>query len=423
MVHSHLLHLTLTLLLFTHTVQVTTSLPSNSNPNGIKPPVPPLSSQATPTTASTATATATATAPKLYDPDTGEEVDPDTIETPPPPLPKQKLPDLTRITIHSKYTLMDGNKIPVLGLGLYHIKPGDETYFVVRNALALGYRHFDDAPHEGHTSNDIGAAIFDSGVPREDVYITSKISSNRLGYNGTLKDIKGILLTLGLDHLNLCLMESPKGGKIIETWDALNAARHLGLCSSIGVSNFNVTHLKAILTHGRLLPVVNQIELHPINYQRRKPLLDWCSIRGVLIQAYGSLFGGHEDIMTRYGAINEVAVKYKVTPAQILLRWGFQLGFQLQPKTVHEKRMVENTQIFDFQLTEDEIKYINEIKGVLHEYWNPLNEPVDVGDVSFGQEVVDWKKDEAMLKAKMEGGDEVSGGGAEVPVVPGSVEG
>ena len=204
-------------------------------------------------------------------------------------------------------------------------------------------------------------------------------------------------------------MESPKGGKIIETWDALNAARHLGLCLSIGVSNFNVTHLKAILTHGRLLPVVNQIELHPINYQRRKPLLDWCSIRGVLIQAYGSLFGGHEDIMTRYGAINKVAVKYKVTPAQILLRWGFQLGFQLQPKTIHEKRMVENTRIFDFQLTEDEIKDINEIKGVLHEYWNPLNEPVDVGEVSFGQEIVDWKKDEAMLKAKMEGGDEVRG--------------
>ena len=319
---------------------------------------------------------------------------------------------------------MDGRKLPVIGLGLYGMAPGDTTYYAIRNALALGYRHFDDAPHKGHTHNDLGAAIYDSGVPRKEIFITSKIAANSMGYDGSLKDIVGILKTLGLRYLDLCLLESPKGGKIVETWDALNEARQLGYCASIGVANFNVTHLNAIVTHGRLLPVVNQIEMHPLVFEQRKELLHWCTTRGILIQAYGSLFAGHEDIMTRYYVVNEIAIKYHKTPAQVLLRWGFQLGFQLIPKTVHEKRMIENMNVFDFELLDAEMKLVSDMKGTWNNYWNPLKEPVGLGNMTRGNELLDyWQAEEDKRKAAEEGSGGLGEMGEEAPAAAASRKG
>ena len=354
--------------------------------------------------------------PKLYDPETGEEVDIDSIQMPPhdeQEQPKQKVPDLKNISFHSKYTLLDSKKIPVMGLGLYGVEPGDTTYFTVRNAIAAGYRLFDDHPKEGHSFDDLSAAIIDSGVGRENVFITSKVASNSLGYNGTLKDIEGILKTLGLGYLDLCLLESPIGGKIIETWDALYETHKLGLCRSIGVANFNITHLQAILMNGRRMPVVNQIEMHPLNFQAREDLLNWCTSRAILIQAYGSLLAGHEELMTdeeNSYIINGAALNHGKTPAQIFLRWGFQKGFQLIPKTIHEKRMIENQNIFDFQLTADEVEAIGTLSGMLNEYWNPLSASVDLGYVNNSlQFTKDWQKYEKWLKRKSEGGPDLQG--------------
>tara|TARA_B100000795_G_scaffold251767_1_gene220828 strand:+ start:199 stop:831 length:633 start_codon:yes stop_codon:yes gene_type:complete len=122
--------------------------------------------------------------------------------------------------------------------------------------------------------------------------------------------------------------------------------------------------------------------MHPYIFQERKDLLEWCTKRGIMIQAYGSLLGGQVDMMTEHSNINELALKYHKTPAQIFLRWGFQMGFHLIPKSIHEDRMIENSNIFNFQLKDKEMNSISEINGTLNNYWNPLNEPVDIGDLS-----------------------------------------
>ena len=177
---------------------------------------------------------ANANGPKFRDQETGELVDLNQLKQ-----QQEELVELEKqqekhekrfssITMRSTYTLLDREKIPVMGLGLYGIDPGDDTYYAIRNALANGYRYFDDIPHSLHTARDIGAAIRDSGISRKKIWIASKIALNGRTYDETLKDIKFIVNNLGITYLNVCLMESPKGGKIVERWDALNEARHLG---------------------------------------------------------------------------------------------------------------------------------------------------------------------------------------------------
>jgi diketogulonate reductase-like aldo/keto reductase len=338
--------------------------------------------------------------PQLYDAETGEPVDPELLKQHQKEQQQQqeesrkKQLDFSAITMTSTYTLLDGQKLPVMGLGLYGLDPGDETYFTVRSALAHGYRLFDDTPHSLHTRKDIGAAFRDSGIPRHQIWLASKIGLNGRTYNQTLKDITFITKSLGVEYIDLCLLESPKGGKLVERWDALNEARQQGLCDSIGVSNFDIPHLQALVDHERLLPVINQIEMHPFIFSKRKNLLEFCTKNGILIQAYGSLFGGHEDLMTDHQVVNNAALKYHKTPAQILLRWGFQMGFHIIPKTSKEERMVENTNIFDFQLTDKEMEEMNQMKGTLQNYWNPFTVEVDVGDVSHGKPLAEKKKTE-----------------------------
>ena len=340
--------------------------------------------------------------PSFYDAETGEPVDAAVLQQAQgggiEEEEEEEPVDLFQnINMDSTYTLLDQvTRVPVMGMGMHGMEPGDETYYAIREALEAGYRHFDDTMKNGHGKLDFLAALKDSLVKRKDVTISMKFPVSETGYEGTLKDIKGTLKEWSIKAFDVCLIESPRGGKIIETWDALNEARHQHMCTTIGVSNFDVAHMKAIEENKRLSPVVNQIEMHPLIYPSRRELLKYCMKRGILIQAYGSLYGGHEGMMSHYDQVNAAAIAHGKTTAQILLRWGFQLGFQLIPKSTQAKRMIENSQIFDFSLDKKEMKGISECNdgsgsGKLFNYWNPMIEPVHLGDLSYGEAIAQYQ--------------------------------
>jgi len=234
------------------------------------------------------------------------------------------------------YTLNDGNSIPVIGFGTYRIPAGAQTYNSVKSALELGYRMIDTAKVYGNQA-DVGRACRDSGIPRSDLFVTSKLWDTSHGYRQALQAGRNTAQQLGLDYVDLYLIHSPgqcsrDGGKIVETWDALLRLQSEELVKSVGVSNFGVAHLQALEQHGRQLPVVNQFELHPFVYKERQDVVEYCRNRNILVQPYGSILSGHSSWLQR---VSDLAQAYHKTPAQVLLRWALDQGFQVIPKSTH----------------------------------------------------------------------------------------
>jgi len=279
--------------------------------------------------------------------------------------------------------LLDGRRMPALGLGVYRCQPGEETYNAVKWALEFGYRLVDTAAYY-RNEESVGKAIRDSGIPREELWVTTKLPGHGHGYEDTIRLCETSLEKLGLDYIDLYLIHSPHPGKLVETWDAMVYLQKNGYIRSIGVSNFNKSHLVALRKHGRPMPTVNQIEMHPMIYKERKLLCDYCTEHGILVEAYGSVLSGHEDLLQSKIVSKVVAAHPSKTPAQVLLRWGFQQGFQLIPKSTRQPRIKENMDIFDFELSEKEMQLLNTMEGSLGEYWNPLNSPVDLGRTNIG---------------------------------------
>lgn len=281
--------------------------------------------------------------------------------------------------------LRDGNRMPMIGMGVYRADPGQEAYLTVQWALEVGYRLIDTAAVYGNEA-DVGRAIADSGIPREQIFITTKIDKDSHGYEKALAAADDCLERLGTEYIDLLLIHSPFGGKIVETWDALVQLQKDGKVKSIGVSNFGVKHLKAILDYGRPLPVVNQIELHPLNFEERKELRIFCKQNLIRITAYGSLFGGQSDRFAD-SMLHYLAKKYKKTVPQILLRWALDSNYAIIPKASSSKeRVKENFDILDFKLDPKEVNVVGEMRGKpLDEYWDPVKDAeVDIGDTSHG---------------------------------------
>jgi len=279
--------------------------------------------------------------------------------------------------------LLDGRLMPRIGLGVYRSKPGPETYNAVKWALEIGYRFVDTAALY-RNEKSVGEAIRDSGLSREDVWITTKLWDSDHGYEATLKACENSLHQLGMSYIDLYLIHSPNTGKLVETWDALIELQRRGVVRSIGVSNFGVQHLEALRSSGRQLPVVNQIEMHPMVYQERKPVLELCAAHGIKVTAYGSIFSGQQEQLGRKEVAQVLAAHPSKTPAQILLRWGLQMDFQVIPKSVRRERLEENMNLMDFELTPGEMESLSAMRGALHEYWNPLKSKVDLGRTDRG---------------------------------------
>ncbi|OME03193.1 glyoxal reductase [Paenibacillus odorifer] len=248
-------------------------------------------------------------------------------------------------------TLNDGVTMPWLGLGVYKTKDGEEVIHAVKTAVELGYRSIDTAA--GYNNEEgVGQAIRDCGVARDELFITTKVRNPDQGYESTLKAFEDSRRKLGLDYLDLYLIHWPVAGKYRETWKALIHLQKEGLIKSIGVSNFQIHHLKDIIEDTGVVPVVNQVEFHPLLTQRE--LLKYANEQGIQLEAWSPLMQGNLDLPL----LKELAEKYGKTPAQIVLRWDLQQGVITIPKSVHADRIKENAGFFDFTLSDEDVKAI-----------------------------------------------------------------
>jgi diketogulonate reductase-like aldo/keto reductase len=241
--------------------------------------------------------------------------------------------------------LADGNEIPLLGLGVWQIPNGPECENAVRSALELGYRHIDTAQAYGNEES-VGRGLVASGVPRDEVFITTKFFP---ALEDPEAEAQRSLERLGVDQVDLYIIHWPQGGPTW-AWPGMERAQQAGYADSIGVSNFNVAELDELLSIAQARPVVNQIQFSPFKYRRK--LLDACEEHGVTLEAYSPLGTGRHLSDER---VRELADRLGRTPAQVLLRWCVQRDLVVIPKSTHRERIEENSQIFDFTLSDEEM--------------------------------------------------------------------
>jgi|HubBroStandDraft_4_1064222.scaffolds.fasta_scaffold54047_1 2,5-diketo-D-gluconate reductase A len=267
--------------------------------------------------------------------------------------------------------LADGHQMPVLGLGVWQVPNGPDCVNAVRWALDLGYRHIDTAQAYGNEES-VGRGLRDSGVPREEVFITTKFAGSR---EDPVGEVEQSLKRLGLDWVDLYLVHWIHGGPV-RVWPGMERCRELGLARSIGVSNFGLREVETVIAAGTIPPAVNQVQFNPAHY--RRALVDGCWQLGVLPEAYSPL-GIGQYLSNR--TVLRVAQRAGRTPAQVLLRWCLQHNLVVIPKSTHRERIRENGQIFDFALSgEDmaELDGLDKTKGTdrafERRWWAPLRE-------------------------------------------------
>jgi diketogulonate reductase-like aldo/keto reductase len=263
-------------------------------------------------------------------------------------------------SVHS-IQLNDGNSIPAVALGVYKAPNGQETEDAVTAALDAGYRHIDSAAryaNEEACGRAIRRWMEKTGTPREEIYVCSKLWDADHGYEAAFEALCTSLDKFGLDYLDLYLIHSPAEdeAKRLETWRALETAQRLGKVRSIGVSNFGAAHIQSLLEQARVVPAVNQIEVHP--FCQREALVDLCEKHGIKIEAYSPLARGNKLEDPTIGAI---AAKYNRTPAQILLNWNASRGNIVLPKSLTAHRIQSNLDSFDFTLDPADVEAINKL--------------------------------------------------------------
>jgi len=248
--------------------------------------------------------------------------------------------------------LADGNQMPLLGLGVWQVPNGAACVNAVRWALDLGYRHIDTAQIYGNEES-VGRALRDSGVPRHEIFLTTKLYPGLRfrpwSRNDPVAAAEQSLRRLGVDQVDLYLVHWPQGGRTW-AWPRMEQARKLGLARSIGVSNFGISELEDVIVAGTIPPAVNQVQFSPLEY--RRALLDACRRRNVAVEAYSPLGTGRH---LSNGTVNRVAQRIGRTPPQVLLRWCLQHDLLVIPKSVHRERIAENAQIFDFSLSDEDM--------------------------------------------------------------------
>ena len=238
--------------------------------------------------------------------------------------------------------LVDGHEIPLLGFGVWQVRDGRECEDAVRWALEAGYRHIDTAQAYGNEES-VGRALRDSGLPREEVFITTKFHPRRKDPEA---EAQRSLQRLGVDVVDLYIIHWPQGGPT-RWWDGMQRAHERGYARSIGVSNYSVAELDELLAVADTPPAVNQVQFSPFEYRRR--LLDACEQRRVAIEAYSPL-GTGRHLGDR--VVGEIAARLGRTPAQVLVRWCVQRNLVVLPKSTHRQRIEQNAQIFDFTLSD-----------------------------------------------------------------------
>jgi methylglyoxal/glyoxal reductase len=243
-------------------------------------------------------------------------------------------------------TLNNGVKMPWLGFGVFQIPDGKQTYQAVRTALAVGYRSIDTAKIYGNEAG-VGQAVRDSGIPRQDLFITTKVWNDDLRAGTTSKAIERSLDLLQMDYVDLYLIHWPVRGTYIDAWLAMEQILASGKTRAIGVSNFMVHHLEDILAASTVVPAANQIEYHPL--LQSASLHQFCIEKGIQLEAWSPLIQGQGMSQP---VLKRIAEKHAKSPAQVLLRWDLQKCVVTIPKSTHRDRIEANAHIFDFVLDE-----------------------------------------------------------------------
>jgi diketogulonate reductase-like aldo/keto reductase len=239
----------------------------------------------------------------------------------------------------------DGLAMPLLGLGVWQVAEGPQTSRAVGWALEAGYRHVDTAQAYGN-ERSVGEALRASGVPREDVFLATKF---RPGRRDPERELEASLQRLGVDQVDLYLVHWPQGGPT-RAWAGMERAARGGLARAVGVSNFSVADLDAVMAAAEIAPAVNQVQFSP--FQFRRALLEACRRHGVVLEAYSPLTRGRN---LADPTITGIASRLGRTPAQVMLRWAVQRGIPVIPKSVRRERIVENARLFDFTLGDDDL--------------------------------------------------------------------
>lgn len=250
-------------------------------------------------------------------------------------------------------TLNNGVKIPQLGLGVFKVADDDSLKNSINAALAAGYRHFDTAKIY-HNEDGVGQALADADVKREDLFVTSKLWDNVTTYDDTKRAFEASLKRLQMDYLDMYLIHWPSEG-YTEKWRAMEDLYNEGLIKAIGLSNFEQPHLEKLLASAKVLPVVDQIETHP--YFQQGTLHGLLHDLNICHEAWGPLGQGKSDVLTN-PVLADIATAYNKSTAQVILRWHLQRGEIVIPKSIHEARIQQNIDVFDFALTPAEMAKI-----------------------------------------------------------------
>lgn len=257
--------------------------------------------------------------------------------------------------INSTVKLNNGVAMPWVGLGVFRSEEGEEVETAVKTALQHGYKSIDTAAVYKN-ERGVGNAVKASGIPREEIFITSKVWNTEQGYKTTIDAFYESLEKLQTSYLDLYLIHWPKGSRSVETWKALEELYAKGEIKAIGISNFLVHHLEEFLPHCKVLPAVNQVEFHPALVQ--PDLLEYCRKKNIQLEAWSPIMKGQ---------VNEVpllivlAEKYRKTPVQLALRWDLQKEVVTIPKSVKPERIISNADIFDFEITPEDMVKIDQL--------------------------------------------------------------
>ncbi len=276
-------------------------------------------------------------------------------------------------TLTDSYQLSNGVQIPCIGFGTWQTPDGEIAVSAVKSALEHGYRHIDTAAGYGNEAS-VGIAIKESGIPREEIFVTSKLHNTEHGYKNTLKAFEETMSNLAMDYLDLYLIHWPNPIKFRDHWQESNAGTWkafeelyaAGRIRSIGISNFLPHHIDELLKTASVAPMVNQIRLCPGDTQDE--VVSYCKAHSILLEAYSPL--GTGQIFT-VDDIQALAQKYKKSVAQICIRWSLQMGFLPLPKSVTDTRIKENAEVFDFELSADDMQMISELRGCCGYSKNP----------------------------------------------------
>ena len=257
-------------------------------------------------------------------------------------------------SIQDCVTLNNGVKMPWLGFGTFKVAEGSEVVDSVREALKVGYRHIDTAAIYGNEEG-VGKAIRESGIPRKEIFLVSKLWNSEQGYDSTLRAFEASLERLGTDYLDLYLIHWPKPLNR-ETWRAMVKLYNDKRIRAIGVSNFKVHHLEDLRQSSDIVPAVNQVEFHPQFPQTE--LLEYCTKNNIRLEAWAPLMQGK---LNELSLIAELAAKYGKSPAQFVLRWDLQMGVVTIPKSIHPERIKANSEIFDFEISPDDMESMKQL--------------------------------------------------------------